>query len=301
MIVLVTGSHGLIGSALVQALQLGGHSVRRAVRGPATGHDVSWDIPSRFVDTAALQGVNAVVHLAGEGIGERRWSQAQKDRILHSRVDGTTLLAETLADMDPRPSVLVSGSAVGYYGDRGDEVLTESSTPGDDFLAGLCRRWEAATAPAQQAGIRVVHLRTGIVLSGRGGALKKQLPLFRLGLGGRLGSGSQWTSWVSLHDAVGAVLHALRSNDLSGPINVTAPNPVTNAEFTAELGRAVRRPARVPIPLAALGVVLGRELAGSITASQRVLPQRLQDHGYAFRHRELPAALQAALRDPGLK
>lgn len=297
MNVLVTGSHGLIGSALVQALQLGGHSVRRAVRGAAEGRDVTWDIPSCYVDTAALEGVDAVVHLAGEGIGERRWSKAQKERILRSRVDGTTLLAESLAGMATRPRVLVSGSAVGYYGERGDEVLTESSSSGDDFLADVCRQWEAATAPAADAGIRVVHLRTGIVLSGRGGALKKQLPLFKLGVGGRLGSGRQWTSWVSLHDEVGAILHALRSDDLAGPINVTAPNPATNAELTAALGKAVGRPAKLPVPKAALGLVLGREMAASLTASQRVLPARLQEHGYTFKHPELPAALEAALRD----
>lgn len=297
MNVLVTGSHGLIGSALVQALQLGGHSVRRAVRGPAEGRDVSWDIPSQSIDTAVLEGVDGVVHLAGEGIGERRWTKAQKERILRSRVDGTTLLAESLATMERRPAVLVSGSAIGYYGERGDEVLTESSSSGDDFLADVCRQWEAATAPAEEAGIRVVHLRTGIVLSGRGGALKKQLPLFKLGVGGKLGSGRQWTSWVSLHDEVGAILHALRSDDLSGPINVTAPNPVTNAELTVALGKALRRPAKVPVPGAALGIVLGREMARSLTASQRVVPERLLDHGYHFKHPELPAALDVALQD----
>jgi uncharacterized protein (TIGR01777 family) len=297
MNVLVTGSHGLIGSALVQALQLAGHSVRRAVRGPATGKDVSWDIPSRFVDAAALEGIDAVVHLAGEGIGERRWSKAQKQRILRSRVDGTTLLAESLAAMTRKPTVLVSGSAVGWYGDRGDEELTESSSTGDDFLADVCRQWEAATGPAEDAGIRVVHLRTGIVLSGRGGALKKQLPLFKLGLGGRLGSGRQWTSWVSLHDEVGAILHALRSDDLSGPVNAVSPNPVTNADFTVVLGRALRRPAKLPVPRAALAVVLGREMATSLTASQRVQPERLLAHGYRFKHPDLPAALDAALRD----
>ncbi|HEX9969271.1 MAG TPA: TIGR01777 family oxidoreductase, partial [Acidimicrobiales bacterium] len=291
MNVLVTGSHGLIGSTLVHALQLAGHSVRRAVRGPAEGKDVTWDIPSRFVDSRNLVGIEAVVHLAGEGIGERRWNKAQKERIRSSRVDGTLLLAEALAALPTPPRVLVSGSAVGYYGDRGDEVLSEQSAAGDDFLAQVCREWEEATAPAEAAGVRVVHLRTGIVLSGRGGALKKQLPLFRLGLGGRLASGRQWTSWVSLHDEVGAILHALRSDDLSGPINACAPNPVTNAQLTAALGRALRRPARLPVPKAALSVVLSRELASSITGSQRALPTRLTEHGYRFKHPELPAAL----------
>ena len=298
MNVLVTGSHGLIGSALVQALQLGGHSVRRAVRGAAEGKDVSWDIPSCTIDSTNLVDVEAVVHLAGEGIGERRWNKAQKDRIRNSRVDGTLLLAEALAALPTPPRVLVSGSAVGYYGDRGDEVLTEESSVGGDFLAQVCREWEEATAPAEAAGVRVVHLRSGIVLSGRGGALKKQLPLFRLGLGGRLASGKQWTSWVSLHDEVGAILHALRSDDLSGPVNACAPNPVTNAELTAALGKAVGRPALLPVPKAALSVVLSSELATSITGSQRAMPTRLDSHGYHFKHPELPAALEAALRDP---
>lgn len=290
MHVLVTGSHGLIGSALVAALDLGGHTVRRAVRGE------TWDIAARRFDPAALAGIDAVVHLAGEGIGARRWSAAQKDRIRSSRVDGTALLAEAIASATPPPRVLVSGSAVGYYGDRGDEVLTEASPPGDDFLGVLCQDWEAATAPAAAAGVRVVHLRTGIVLSARGGALARQLPLFRLGLGGRLGSGRQWTSWISLHDEVGAILHALRSDDLSGPVNATAPNPATNAELTAALGRALRRPARLPVPMAALSVALGREMATSLTASQRALPQRLDGHGYHFKHPDLPGALEAALR-----
>lgn len=291
MNVLVTGSHGLIGTALVQALKLGGHNVRPAVRGE------TWDIPARRFDRSALDGIDAVVHLAGEGIGARRWSKAQKARIMSSRVDGTALLADAIAACDAPPRVLVSGSAVGFYGERGDEELTEGSGPGDDFLSEVCQAWEAATAPASEAGVRVVHLRTGIVLSGRGGALKKQLPLFRVGLGGRLGSGRQWLSWVSLHDEVGAILHALRSDDLSGPVNATAPNPVTNAELTAALGKALRRPARLPVPRAALSVVLGREMASSLTASQRVKPARLQAHGYRFKHPDLPAALEAALRD----
>ncbi|HVF74672.1 MAG TPA: TIGR01777 family oxidoreductase [Acidimicrobiales bacterium] len=291
MNVLVTGSHGLIGTALVQALQLGGHNVRPAIRGE------TWDIPARRFDRSALDRIDAVVHLAGEGVGARRWSKAQKARIRASRVDGTTLLAEAMAAVATPPKVLVSGSAIGYYGERGDEVLTEDSAPGDDFLSELCQAWEASTAPAAEAGVRVVHLRTGIVLSGRGGALKKQLPLFRIGLGGKLGSGRQWTSWVSLHDEVGAILHALRSDDLSGPINATAPHPVTNAEFTAALGKAMRRPARLPVPRAALSVVLGGEMAASLTASQRVLPTRLEAHGYRFKHPELPAALEVALRD----
>lgn len=295
--VLVTGSHGLIGSALVQALKLGGHSVRRAVRGTATPPDVTWDIPSHYIDVQALQGVEAVVHLAGEGVAARRWSGAQKARIRNSRIDGTTLLAEALAGLDTPPRVLVSGSAVGYYGDRGDEELTEDSSPGDDFLAGVCRDWEGATAAAEGAGIRVVHVRTGIVQSGRGGALGKQLPLFKLGLGGKLGDGKQWVSWVSLHDEVGAVLHALRSEDLSGPVNVTGPEPVRNEDLTRALGKALGRWAHLPVPRVALSVALGREMAGSLLSSQRALPTRLESHGYRFKHPTVEAALEAALRD----
>lgn len=295
MNVVVSGSHGLVGTAVVHALQLGGHGVRRLVRGPATGRDVTWDIASEYVDESKLGGVDAVVHLAGEGIAARRWSPEQKLRVRDSRVNGTRLLAETLARMERRPAVLVSGSAVGWYGDRGDEMLDEESKPGDDFLAHVCREWERATAPAEEAGIRVVHVRSGIVLSDRGGALQKQLPLFRLGLGGRLGSGRQWVSWISIADEVGAILHALRHDDLRGPVNLTAPNPVVNAAFTAALARAVHRPAVLPVPRAALSVVLGRELAASLLGSQRVQPTRLLESGYRFRYPDLTHALGALL------
>jgi uncharacterized protein (TIGR01777 family) len=297
VIVLVTGSHGLIGSALVQALQLGGHKVRRAVRGTATPPDVTWDVPSMYIDAKALEGVDAVVHLAGEGVAARRWNAAHKERVRRSRADGTRLLSEALADLDRPPTVLVSGSAIGYYGDRGDEVLTEDSPPGDDFLSGVCQEWEAATRPAEEAGIRVVHLRTGIVQTARGGALRKQLPLFRAALGGRLGTGRQWVSWVSLADEVGAILHALRRDSLRGPVNATAPNPVTNADFTKALSGALHRPAVLPVPRAALSVVLGREMAASLLASQRVLPDRLEADGFTFRHPTIDEGLAAALRD----
>lgn len=295
--VLVTGSHGLIGTALVQALQLGGHNVRRAVRGDATPPDVAWDIPSKSIDTKALEGVEAVVHLAGEGVASKRWTAAQKQRILRSRVDGTRLLAEALAGLDRPPAVLVSGSAVGFYGDRGDEELTEDSAPGDDFLSQVCREWEGATAPAADAGVRVVNLRTGIVQTARGGALRKQLPLFKVGLGGRLGSGKQWTSWISLADEIGVILHALRHDSLHGPVNATAPHPVTNAELTKALAAAVRRPAVLPVPRAALSIALGREMAASLLASQRALPTKLQADGFTFRHTSIEDGLAAALRD----
>jgi uncharacterized protein (TIGR01777 family) len=298
MDVLVTGSHGLIGSAVVQALELGGHRVRRAVRGGTpTPPDVAWDIPAGRIDMQALEGVDAVVHLAGEGVASRRWTAKQKERVRRSRVDGTRLLCEALAELAHPPAVLVSGSAVGYYGDRGDEVLTEDSAPGTDFLARLCQEWEGATAAAEAAGVRVVHLRTGIVQTARGGALKKQLPLFRLGLGGRLGSGEQWTSWISLHDEVGAILHALRRDSLHGPVDATAPQPVTNAELTRALAKALRRPAVFPVPRPALSTVLGREMAASLLSSQRALPTRLEADGFTFRHTTIDEGLAAALRD----
>jgi uncharacterized protein (TIGR01777 family) len=293
--VIVSGSTGLIGQAVCLALQVSGHSVRRLVRAEAIGRDIAWDIPSAYLDTSKLSGVDAAINLAGEGVAAKRWSKEQKHRILSSRVEGTTLLAKSLAEMDVRPKVLLSGSAIGYYGSRGDEVLTEESESGTGFLAEVCRQWEAATAPAEAAGIRVVHLRTGIVLSKEGGALKKQLPLFQAGVGGKLASGSQWTSWITIIDEVGAILHALTHEDISGPLNLTAPNPVTNKEFTKALAAAVHRPAVIPVPKAALGVVLGRELAGDLTASQRVQPKKLEQTGYRFHQREIEAALAKVL------
>lgn len=299
MDVVVSGSHGLIGSALVPALEGEGHAVRRLVRGAATGRDVAWDPASGWVDRAALHGARAVVHLAGAGIGDRRWTPKQKRRIRDSRVAGTRALAEAVARLDPAPAVMVSGSAIGFYGDRGDEVLTEDSEGGRGFLADVCREWEEATRPAQEAGVRVVNVRTGVVLSGRGGALGRQLPLFRLGLGGRLGTGRQYTSWISLDDEVGGILHALDTPALAGPVNLTAPAPVTNAELTAALGRVLARPAVVPVPRLAMALVLGRELVDEVAlASQRVLPARLDATAYDFRHRDVEGALRAVLGRP---
>jgi uncharacterized protein (TIGR01777 family) len=293
--VLVSGSNGLVGSALVPALRDRGHRVRRLVRNEATGDDVSWDPAHGTIDTAGLEGVEAAVHLAGEGIGARRWTKAQKRRIRDSRLGGTQLLAGALARLSPRPTVLVSASAIGIYGRRGDEVLTEDSALGDTFLAGVCREWEEAGAPARDAGIRVVTIRSGIVLSPGGGALKKQLPLFRLGLGGNLGSGWQYTSWISIDDEVGAIAHALTTDSLAGPVNLTAPNPVRNAQLTKALSRVLGRPSLVPVPRYALAVVLGRELAAEMLGSQRVLPARLEASGYRFHHPELEPALRHVL------
>jgi uncharacterized protein len=221
--ILVSGSRGLVGTALVPALESDGHTVRRLVRGPAQGDDVSWDPAGGSIDADSLEGTEAVVHLAGEGIAERRWSEEQKSRIRDSRVQGTTLLSEALAQLPTPPQVLLSGSAIGYYGDRGDETLTEDSPPGDDFLAQVCVQWEAATEPAEQVGVRVVHLRTGIVLAPRGGSLGRQVKMFKLGLGGRLGSGRQHVSWISIDDHVGAIRHLLDTATARGPHNLTSP------------------------------------------------------------------------------
>jgi uncharacterized protein (TIGR01777 family) len=294
MQVAVTGSSGLIGSALCRALRHSGHGVVPIVRRPAETGEISWDPRRGTIEAAGLAGVDAVVHLAGAGIGDRRWTATRRAEVVRSRVDTTALLARTLPALDRRPAVLVSASAVGVYGDRGDELLTEDSPPGAGFLAELCRDWEAAAGPVTAAGIRLVTVRSGIVLSPAGGALERQLPLFRLGLGGRLGSGRQWTSWVSIDDEVRAILFALRHAELSGPVNVTAPAPVTNSQFTAALGRALRRPAILPVPAAALTVVLGRALATEmILASQRVLPTVLEAAGFRFAQPELAGALDS--------
>lgn len=295
MNVAVSGSGGLIGSALVARLVADGHQVRRLVRGPAEPGDVSWDPVAGTVDQAALAGTEAVVHLAGAGIGDRRWSRARKQVIGDSRVTGTAAISTAMARLDPRPAVLVSGSAVGWYGDRGDEELTENSTGGSGFLAEVCRAWEAATAPAAEAAIRVVLARTGVVQSRAGGALARQLPLFRLGLGGPLGRGRQYISWISLDDEVGAIVHALSTPALAGPVNLVAPTPVTGAEFARILGRVLRRPARLPVPRAAMAVPFGRELVSELLSSQRAQPARLESSGYQFTHRELEPALRHLL------
>src|SRR5687768_6715956 len=259
MRVAVTGASGLIGSALVDRLRIEGHEVVRVVRS-ASDDGVRWDPEAGTIDAGGLAGVDGVVHLAGEGIGEKRWSDEQKRRIRESRTKGTWLLATTLAALDPKPSVLVSGSGVGYYGLRGDEILTEASSNGTGFLAELCRDWEDAARPAVDAGIRTVFLRTGIVLAPKGGALGKMLPLLKLGLGGKLGGGKQWWSWISLEDEVRLIIHALTTPSVEGPLNAVAPNPVTNAELTKEAGRLAGRPTFAAVPKFALGLVMGGEL-----------------------------------------
>jgi uncharacterized protein len=297
MRVLVSGSSGFIGSALLSALGSSGHTPLRLVRGPAEGPDqISWDIEAARLDPNSLTGVEAVVHLAGAGIADHRWTADYKREILDSRVASTALLARTLTKMDKPPSVLVSSSAVGYYGDRGDEVLTEDSSPGTGVLAEVAQAWEAAASPAAAAGIRTVLLRTGLVLAAEGGTLRRLLPLFKWGLGGKIGGGRQWWSWISLDDQVGAILHSLTAERLRGPANATAPNPVTNAEFTKTLGTAVRRPTIVPVPAPALSVALGRERSRELVlGSQRVLPVALERSGFVFRHPTLSKALRSLL------
>lgn len=296
MNVLVTGTHGLIGSALVKALQEQGHGVVALVRGTAGPGQVAWDPDAGRLDAAALTGIDAAVHLAGAPIAEKRWTAEQKQRILSSRVATTDLLARRLAECPSPPAVLVSGSAIGYYGSRGDTVLDEDSTPGSGFLAEVCQQWEAATAPAEKAGIRVIRIRTGIVLSADGGVLKKLLPLFRLGLGGRLGSGAFYQSWISLDDEVGAIIYALQTPLVTGAANLTAPNPVTNTEFTEALGRVLHRPTKVTAPKFGLTTALGPEMVEQmLLASQLVLPTKLLANGFTFRYPDLEDALRATL------
>lgn len=299
MDVAITGSSGFIGTGLVAALEAGGHRVRPVVRRrPTTPDEVAWDPTAGTIDTDALAGVDAVVHLAGEGINAKRWTARQKQRILESRTRGTDLIAKAVARLDPPPSVLISASAIGYYGDRGDEVLTEDSPPGDDFLASVCVAWEGAALPAVLAGVRTTFVRTGIVLDPRGGALAKMLPLFKLGLGGPMG-GDQWWSWISLADEVHAIVHLLHA-EVSGPVNLTAPAPATNGELTAALGKVLGRPTVVPVPRLGPQLVLGRELAQSlIYSSARVAPTRLEASDYQFRYPELEPALRSMLAKPG--
>jgi uncharacterized protein (TIGR01777 family) len=290
MRICVTGSSGLIGSALIARLEADGHEVTRLRRG------AQWDPQGGRCEPAALAGHDAVVHLAGEGIGDHRWTPEHKRRVLESRVNGTGALARALAGLDVTPSVLVSSSAVGYYGNRGSETLTEESAAGDDFLAEVCAKWEAATQPAVDAGIRVVTLRTGIVLSSSGGAHKPLLPLFRLGVGGRLGSGQQYWSWITIDDEVAAIVHCLSNSSVTGAVNATGPEPVTNAEFASTLGKVLHRPAVLPVPRLALAARLGGEAADvMLLAGQRVLPAKLEATGFVFRHRTLEQGLRAVL------
>jgi uncharacterized protein (TIGR01777 family) len=267
--------------------------VRRQAR-PGTG-EVLFDIPGGRIDAPELEGVDAVVNLAGENVAAGRWSKARKQRIRDSRVLGTRLIAQTLAKLERPPAVLVNASAIGFYGDRGDEILDETSDPGDGFLAETCLAWESATAAAETAGVRVVRLRIGVVLAAEGGALAKMLPIFRAGLGGKTGDGRQWMSWITIDDLVEAIVFAISCDRLDGPVNAVGPGPETNAEFTRVLARALHRPAIAPVPAFVVRTVFGEMGQELLLSSARVLPRRLEQAGFAFRHVNLPSAFQAVL------
>jgi uncharacterized protein (TIGR01777 family) len=296
MRVALTGSHGFLGTRLAAALQGDGHDVIPVVR-RATGAagEVTWDPAAGVIDAAALDGIDAVVNLAGEPIAGSRWSASHKRKVHDSRQQGTATLCEALAKLSSPPKVLVSGSAVGVYGrDRGDDELTEVSTEGDDFLAAVCRDWEAATAPAAAAGIRVAMIRTGIVLDAEGGALPRIALPFKMGVGGRIGDGRQWMSWISSRDHIAAIRYLL-ANDVAGPVNLTAPEPVRNLEFTAQLSAALHRPAWLPLPrlLRRLPLGFGELVDNLLFASQRALPASLESHGFRFSQPTLGEALSA--------
>jgi uncharacterized protein (TIGR01777 family) len=301
MRMLVSGSHGLIGRALVARLEADGHAVHRVVRGNPAGGEAVFDLPARRVDLSRLPGgnldrIDAVFHLSGERLTPRRWSRAKRERVRASRLVTTDLLARAVAASDTPPAVFVSASAVGYYGSRADELLDEASAPGDGFLAELCRAWEAAAAPARDAGVRVVTIRTGIVLAAANPLLGLQLPLFRAGLGAHLGSGRQWMSWIALDDEVAAIIHTALTPAVEGPCNLTAPHPARNLEFTEAFARAVHRRSVYGVPRFALELAMGRETVGAITlASQRAQPRRLTETGFTFTYPDLDDALAAAL------
>ncbi|MFF8605054.1 TIGR01777 family oxidoreductase [Streptomyces sp. NPDC015346] len=290
----VTGASGLIGSALVRSLRADGHHVSRLVRRPArTADEVEWDPARLYVDSAGLVGVDAVVHLAGAGVGERRWNEAYKKEIRDSRVLGTAAIAQALASLAEPPKVLVCGTALGYYGDTGTRAVDESAPAGEGFLPSVCVEWEAAAAPAEEAGIRVAYARTGLVVAREGGAWGRLFPVFRAGVGGRMGDGRQYWSFISLHDEVAALRHLIDTDSLSGPVNLTAPEPVTNREVTAAMGRVLRRPTLFTVPAPALRLALG-DFAQDVLGSQRVLPGRLLESGFAFAFPTIDESIRAA-------
>jgi len=282
----ISGASGLIGTALVGHLRSEGHTVQRLVRRKAQAPDeIQWDPASNSVDIDALAGVDAIIHLAGANVGDHRWTKKYRAEILNSRLLGTTAIAHAVTTVAPK--VFISASAIGYYGETGNRAVTESDRGGDDFLAAVCREWEAAAVLASNT--RVVKIRTGLVLEPTGGALGRMLPLFRFGIGGKLGSGKQWWSWITLHDQIRAICHLLES-EISGPVNLTSPNPVTNQEFTAALARALHRPALLPVPGFALKIALGG-FSTEILGSKKVLPQALLDSGFTFDYPHITSAL----------
>lgn len=297
MKILITGSSGLVGTALLPSLKAKGHQVQRLVRSApdkAAG-EIEWNPERRMMSADSLEGAEAVIHLAGENVAEGRWTDEKKKRIRESRVKGTQLLSETLAQLHSKPQTLISASAIGFYGDRGDEVLTEQSASGSDFLSEVCREWELATKAAAQAGIRVANLRFGVILSAEGGALKKMLTPFKLGLGGKIGSGKQYISWITLDDAIGAIAFALETESLRGPVNVVTPQPVTNLEYTKTLGRVLSRPTVFAVPAFGARLAFGEMADALLLSSQRVEPARLKEAGFEFQYPELEGALRHIL------
>ena len=288
----ITGASGLIGTALVGHLKSEGHTVQRFVRRPVVAPDeIQWDPKTGYVDIEALHGVDAVIHLAGVGVGDKRWSKKYKAEILNSRLLGTTAIARAVSEV--KPQVFISASAIGWYGESGNRAVVESDRVGDDFLAAVCREWEAAADLAQ--GVRTVKIRTGLVLDPTGGALGKMLPLFRLGLGGKLGNGKQWWSWITLHDVIRAISFLLESK-IEGPVNLTSPNPVTNQEFTSALARAMHRPALFPAPAIGLKIALGG-FSSEILGSKKVMPQELTNAGFTWDYPHITNALTALIEE----
>lgn len=302
MKIIISGATGLVGSALVPVLLADGHQVTRLVRQhgqaqPKPGtNEALWNPTTGQIDAGALEGHDGVVHLAGENVADGRWTEEKKRRIRDSRVKGTKLLAETVARFDAPPRVFISASAIGFYGDRGAELVNEDSAPGADFLSGVCREWEAAADAARQAGMRVVHLRIGVVLSGKGGALAKMLTPFKLGAGGKVGSGEQYMSWIALDDVIGAIKHALGNEQIAGPVNLVAPGAATNAEFTKTLGGVLGRPTLLPVPAFAARLAFGEMADALLLSSARVEPARLNATGYQFQYPHLEGALRHALK-----
>ena len=295
MKIIISGASGLIGKPLVKKLSLAGHEVVQLVRRTPNANESRWNPATGQLDASVIDGADAVIHLSGAGIGDRRWTTKYKQELVESRTKSTSLLASTIANCAKKPSVFLSGSAIGIYGPRGDEELTEQSSNGSSFLADICKQWEAAAKPAVDAGVRTVYLRTGIVLTPLGGALKKQLPLFKLGLGGKFGDGRAWQSWISLDDELAAIEHLLTAK-VSGAVNLTAPNPVTNADFTKTLARTIKRLAILPIPKFGPQLLLGAELADALLfTGQRVMPAELLKSGFVFKHSTIEVALRALL------